>query len=70
MQGLLLNTRSVVHTKLEFQHWDLAPVLQYRQQQQQQQQQLSNSSRLCGVWGDPDVHDLTSYAYTTHSVSI
>ena len=26
---------------------------------QQQQQQLLNSSRLCGVWGDPDVHDLT-----------
>jgi len=26
--------------------------------QQQQQQQLPNSSRLCGVWGDPDVHDL------------
>ena len=26
---------------------------------QQQQQQLPNSSRLCGVWGDPDVHDLT-----------
>ena len=25
----------------------------------QQQQQLPNSSRLCGVWGDPDVHDLT-----------
>jgi len=29
------------------------------QQQQQQQQQLPNSSRFCGVWGDPDVHDLT-----------
>jgi len=25
----------------------------------QQQQQLSNSSRLSGVLGDPDVHDLT-----------
>ena len=24
----------------------------------QQQQLLPNSSRLCGVWGDPDVHDL------------
>ena len=24
---------------------------------QQQQQQLPNSSRLCGVWGDPNVHD-------------
>jgi len=23
------------------------------------QQQLPNSSRLCEVWGDPDVHDLT-----------
>ena len=26
---------------------------------QQQQQQLPNISRICGVWGDPDVHDLT-----------
>jgi len=25
----------------------------------QQQQQLPNISCLCGVWGDPDVHDLT-----------
>jgi len=22
-------------------------------------QQLSNSSRLCGMWGNPDVHNLT-----------
>ena len=28
-------------------------------QQQQQQQQLPNISRIRGVWGDPDVHDLT-----------
>jgi len=27
--------------------------------QQQQQQQLPNISRIHGVWGDPDVHDLT-----------
>ena len=26
---------------------------------QQQQQQLPNISRIRGVWGDPDVHDLT-----------
>jgi len=26
----------------------------------QQQQQLPNSSRLCWMWGDPDIHDLTS----------
>jgi len=26
---------------------------------QQQQQQLPNNSRIRGVWGDPDVHDLT-----------
>ena len=25
----------------------------------QQQQQLPNISRIRGVWGDPDVHDLT-----------
>jgi len=25
----------------------------------QQQQQLPNSSRVSGVWGDPDVHDRT-----------
>ena len=32
---------------------------------QQQQQQLPKSSRLCGVWGDPDVHDLTP-THTRH----
>jgi len=26
---------------------------------QQQQQQLPNISRICGAWGDPDVHNLT-----------
>ena len=34
-------------------------VLEIIQQQQQQQQQLLNISRIRGVWGDPDVHDLT-----------
>ena len=31
----------------------------HKQEYQSMQQQLPNISRIRGVWGDPDVHDLT-----------
>ena len=36
----------------------------------QQEQQLPNSSRLCGVWGDPDVHDLILYEQKTYRENV